>query len=383
MSILKSIRERSTIEKAVGIRVSQDADGTPVIETHKTDQIKTLDQLLDASDVDKSEWEVKNWTSNVWNQMSTANGLVPLWQVKAQLQRKDLSQKNVNEIIAKGWAAFKRGISTTMPNAAKPCASGAGVMVEFAIPDLHLGKLAWNPETGHGNYDLEIAVTAHREALTDLIKRAPRAEEAWFVVGNDFFNVDNKDRTTTNGTQQDEDGRWQKTFVRGKELLMESIGMLRKKYPNVHVIVMPGNHDRQRAFYVGECLVEAFKGVNGVTIDNRPLFRKYRKWGDTGFGYAHGDGLKAKDIPYLCQQEARQIWGETSRFEFHIGHYHQEIQRWLGSVLCRVLPSLTPPDAWHCSKGYTMVEKAAMALVYNQRGLDTQIVHYPRKELFF
>ena len=382
MALLSSLKERSRITEKVGIRTYDDADGSPVIEAHKSDQIKTLDQLLEAAEVNKDEWEVDRHEANVWNQMSGANGLVHLWQVKAKLRRKDLSQTNVNEIMKAGWAAFKRGLSIASQKGAKPCAAGTGVMVEFAIPDLHLGKMAWTPETGHGNYDLDIACKAFREALHDLVARAPKAEEAWFIIGNDFFNVDNMERTTTSGTPQDEDGRWQKTFVKGKELLMEGIGVLRRKYPTVHVIVMPGNHDRQRMFYVGECLLEAFKGVDGIHIDNRPLFRKYRQWGDTGFGYAHGDGLKAKDIPYLCQQEAREIWGRTKRFEFHIGHWHQEIQRWLGSVLCRILPSLTPPDAWHASKGYVMVEKAAMAYVYNQRGLDTQIVHYPRRELF-
>jgi predicted phosphodiesterase len=305
-----------------------------------------------------------------------------LWQVKARLRRKDLSQATVAQIIRDGFVAFRNAVKLPLSQLAKPNKNGKGTMVEFALPDLHLGKLAWSEETGHGNWDLKIAETVYKEAIEDLLVRAPEAEEAWLIVGNDFFNVDNDAGTTTAGTPQDEDGRWQKTFKKGKELLLWSIGRLRKKYAKVKVIVVYGNHDKQRTYYVGEVLAEASKSMTGVEVDNRPLDRKFYQWGDTGLGYTHGDRIKVKDLAHLVQNEARQIWGNTKRFELHLGHLHQDIVKSLGGVTVRWIPALCPPDAWHSKSGYTMSEKAAMLFEYDQSGMKNLYVHYPRKELF-
>ena len=110
---------------------------------------------------------------------------------------------------------------------------------------------------------------------------------------------------------------------------------LRKKFPSVKVIVVYGNHDRQRAFYLGEVLVEAARLLPGVSIDNHPKIRKYFQWGATGLGYTHGDRIKSKDLAHLCQYEAREIWGATKRFEMHLGHLHQDIVKTLGGVIIR------------------------------------------------
>jgi len=374
---------RSSIIDKTGIRVSTDENELPVIEAHSTKQVKTLDELLEAANFSREEWEVERSKANVWHQFSGENGLVPLWQVTAQLRRKDLSPETIAELIKAGSKGLKRGLESNLKDKlAKKSKDGKGVMVEFALPDLHLGKFAWNNETGHGNYDINIAEEVYDQAMDDLVARSAEAEEAWYIVGNDFFNVDNDSGTTTAGTPQDEDGRWQKTFVKGKEIVMCAIGKLRKKYPKVKVIVVYGNHDRQRSFYLGELLVEACRSISNVEVDNRPLLRKYYQWGATGIGYTHGDRIKQKDLAHLVQNEARKIWGDTTRFELHLGHLHQDIVKSLGGVLVRWLPALCPPDAWHSSQGYVMSEKAAMALEYDQTGMRNQHVHYPNEQLF-
>jgi predicted phosphodiesterase len=336
---------------------------------------------MDQANYSAEEWEVLTSVANVWHQMSTANGLVPLWQVKATLRRRDLSPSMIRDLIQKGYASMRSALRMALPKV-KSNPQAEGVMVEFALPDLHLGKLAWSDETGHGNWDLKIASEVFKDAIEDLVCRAPNAQEAWLVVGNDFYNVDNDTKTTTGGTPQDEDCRWQKTFVEGKQLVLHAIARLRKKYPMVRVIVVYGNHDRQRSFYLGECLAEGFIEEPSVVIDNRPLLRKYYQWGNTGIGYTHGDKIKTNNLAFLAQNEARDIWGKTTRFEIHLGHLHQEIVKTLGGIIIRWLPALCPPDAWHATNGYVMTEKAAMALVYDQKGMNNLIVHYPEPKQF-
>ena len=369
------------IRESLGLRISQNRDGLPVLESHNTKQVQTLEELMRQANYSLDEWEVVNSVANVWHQMSTANGLVPLWQVKATLRRRDLSPQMVRDLIKEGYAAMRKALRMKLPKHKKN-PRGVGKMVEFALPDLHLGKLAWGDETGHGNWDLAIAGKVFIEAIEDLIARAPEAEEAWFVVGNDFYNVDNDAKTTTGGTVQDEDGRWQKTFMEGKKLILFAIARLRKKYAKVRVIVVFGNHDRQRSFYLGECLIERFLNDDSVIVDNRPLLRKYYEWGNTGLGYTHGDKIKTANMAHLAQNEAREIWGRTKRFELHLGHLHQEIVKTFGGIIIRWLPALCPPEIWHSSNGYVMSEKAAMVLVYDQHGMSELIVHYPDPKRF-
>ena len=376
-----SIPSLKEIRESIGLKVSKDASGMPILEAHTTKQIKTLEGLLEEANYSLDEWEVERSVANVWHQMSTTNGLVPLWQVKATLRRRDLSPDMISDLISKGLSAFKKAIAMKLPQP-RLNPSSQGVMVEFNQPDLHLGKLAWSEETGHGNWDIKIAAKAYREGLEDLISRSPDANEAWLLAGSDFYNVDSDTKMTTAGTVQDEEGRWQKSFIVGEELMQWAIGRLRKKYPVVRVIIIPGNHDGQWSFYLGRCLDAFFRNEKSIIIDNRPLRRKYYSWGNTGLGYAHGNDIKSGDLGSLCQYEAREIWGATKRFEMHIGHLHQDIVKTIGGVIVRWVPALCPPESWHNSKGYVMSEKASMAFVYDQDGMKNMIVHYPNPELF-
>jgi hypothetical protein len=372
-----------TAQKGAGVRLTFDKDGDPIIEAHKTHQIKNIDELMEAANYSREEWEVTKTEANVWHQMSNENGLVPLWQVKAKLQRKQLSPEIIGNLFQAGADAFRKALRIPSTKLAKKTdKTQKGVMVEFALPDLHLGKLAWNEETKGGNWNVEIAEQTWKDAILDLQARAPQAEEAWLVVGNDFYNVDNLDGSTTSGTPQDEDGRWQRTWRRGATLISWTIGVLRKKFPKVKVIVVYGNHDHQRSFYLGEYLQAWFHEDDSVDIDNNPCSRKYFQWGNTGIGFTHGDRVKTADLAHLCTTEARQLWGNTKRFELHLGHLHQNIVKPLGGVIIRWLPALCTPDAWHAKSGYTMSEKAAMLFEYDQTGLRNIHMHYPNEALF-
>jgi predicted phosphodiesterase len=303
--------------------------------------------------------------------------LIHLWQAKARLKRLDFSQKQIAELFKSALAKVKVALKTPIP---KYKHTPTGKMFMLGVPDLHLGKYAWSEETGHGNWDCKLAKAAWEEAIDDLLSRAPECDECWFPIGNDFFNVDDYLQNTTAGTHQDEDGRWQKTFRYGVEMTKWAIARCRKKFPHVKVIMVYGNHDRQRSWYLGELLLELSEFMDGVEVDNRPLDRKYFKWGQTGIGIAHGDRLKEKDLSNLCQNEAREIWGETKRFELILGHIHNPVVKTLGGVLTRWLSALCPPDMWHSKSGYTMAEKTATGFVYDMVGMVMQLTHYPQEK---
>lgn len=379
-----------------GITRTMTPDGDIAIQANQTSTIRTFEALLDACQIDTDAFEVSRGEVNKWEVMSDKSGLTPLFQVKAKVTRKALTREEVLKSFQIADKAYRN--YPKLPKASPVPASGKGTMVEFALPDLHLGKLAWTRETSHGNWNVDRACVAWENAIDDLITRSPLAEEAWFIVGNDFFNVDNQDETTTGGTPQDEDGRWAQTFQRGVELLHQTTAKLLQKFPKVRLIVVPGNHDSQRAWYLGAALEEYWNGYyrakskflkkeikdedREVVIDNTPNFRKYYQWGRTGIAFAHGDRLKKMELGHLCANEARDIWAKVDSFEFHLGHLHQNMVQGIGGVTVRWLPALCPPDAWHAKSGYTMSEKAAQLFVYDQSGLTGTLIHRPDKAIF-
>ena len=112
----------------------------------------------------------------------------------------------------------------------------SGNLLEVNIPDLHLGKQSWAEETGFRNYDIKIAAQRYRDAFDDMLSRVLKEnkfDEILFVVGNDLFNSDNAYpiTTTTAGTPQQDDARWQKVFRLGRQLMIESILKLEKIAP--------------------------------------------------------------------------------------------------------------------------------------------------------
>jgi hypothetical protein len=127
-------------------------------------------------------------------------------------------------------------------------------LLEISIMDHHLGKYCCELETGRA-YDPEISERMFIIALEDLLAKSASlpVEKVLFVCGNDFLNTDHLGRTTTAGTPQDEAIRYQESFLRGRQLLVRAIDRLRQIAP-VQVVMVTGNHDTQRLYYLGDVL---------------------------------------------------------------------------------------------------------------------------------
>jgi hypothetical protein len=252
------------------------------------------------------------------------------------------------------------------------------------IFDLHLGKLAWAEETGE-DYDVKIAAKRFRVALEDLIQKASgyQIQYILFPIGNDFFNSDRSKPfpSTTNGTPQADDGRWQRFFRLGIQLITEAVIRLGKIAP-VKVVTVFSNHDHERVFYLGETINAVFSGKEGYLVDNSPKVRKYFQWGECLIGLAHGHNEKAQDLPLIMAQEAKQQWSETTYREWLLGHYHSK-QKYMTQnsydykgVRVTYLTSPSSADVWHYEKGYVGAVKGAEAYIYNkEEGLIGSVSH--------
>ena len=321
-------------------------------------RIHTLAQLIKAFEIDETEWEVERFIANKWEMGYTtgpktakASAVEPLYQVKAFLRRK----RNIVDAKAEieDLKNLSRGSMPAHPVSKRPPATKGG-MLEINLTDHHFGKLSWKLETLFANYDVKIAAALFWRAFDALLARAPfnYYEEIWFIVGNDLFNADNVEGTTTSGTQVESDVRHKKTYRTVRNLMIHAIDELRKRTDKVKVIVVPGNHDYNSAWHFGDSLDLFFSQDDDVEVDNNPAPRKYHVYGNTLIGFTHGDKGKSSRLPELMAAESRELFGATKFHEWHTGHLHQTRTEEHHGVRVRILPALCPRDKWHSEMGF-------------------------------
>jgi hypothetical protein len=349
-------------EPAAGaeVKISGSADAQSV--SSRSSRIRSVEDLLIATNTDTRIWEVERHVINKWSvgardPISGDILTADLFQVKAWLRRK-VAEQRLETVFNRLLEQFK----TAAPvRPALPRSPGRKGMLEISIMDLHLGKYCFAAESGRA-YSPEISSRFFWDALEDLLQKAAAypVEKILFVVGNDFFNVDNLAKTTTAGTFQDEAGRWQESFLQGRNLLVKAIDRLMTVAP-VHVLVVPGNHDTQRMWYLGDTLASWYRNTADVFVDHTSTPRKYVLFGKNLIGFCHGNSERHEKLPVLMATERPKEWAASAdgSRHWHVGHFHSKKTKVfvahedLQAVQVRVLPSLCPPDAWHASMGYS------------------------------
>lgn len=350
-----------------------------VIEENKQEielnsyEIKTVEQLLEYAEVDTDIWEVSKFVVNTWGSET-----YPCYQCKAWLQRKT---KEID--LKKQIEYFKESAKKHAPKYKKIVHDiKSDNMLEIAIPDFHFGQLSWKEETGGENYDIKIATKLYIDAITYILQNAKiyNPSKIVFIIGSDFFNVNSMMNQTAAGTVQDEDGRWQKTYTYGRELVVKAIDICRE-VADVDVIVIYGNHDFERSFYLGDSLWCWYNNCNNVTVNNEPLPRKYFKWGKCLIGSTHGDKEVRGSLPMLMATEARHLWKDVKFCEWHTGHKHIKNKKEIKTVdenvtmRERIIPSLCPIDAWHSLKGYNHIREA-QGFIWNKEKGNISVINY-------
>ena len=100
-------------------------------------------------------------------------------------------------------------------------------MFELPIQDLHLGKYSTSDIVSE-SYNTEKAKECFNRVIDESIERLKNTpiEKILFPVGNDFWNFDTASNTTTGGTPQDSDRKYQTLFKEGVQLLIDGISRL-------------------------------------------------------------------------------------------------------------------------------------------------------------
>lgn len=339
-------------------------------------EIRTVQDVIDHSEVDTLTWEVERFICNSWPMgyvdKATGKGAQePLYQVKVWFRRRmSKPLMDAAEAIYQRYAAVA---PTKFPPAPK-LKRARPAMAVYPLCDVHVGKLAWKPEAGVDN-DLKITERRYRESIERLkyFTRGVEVERAVIGVGNDLVHIDNKAAQTTSGTPMNCDGRLGKIVTVAFDLMTWTIDDLLTRVDSVEVLHVPGNHDSNVSYFIARMLDERFRHCKRVHVDIDPISRKYVHWGCNLIGFTHGEGVSnPNNLPTIMATEKPEEWAKSTCREWHLGHEHTEkkfttrdIQEKHGVVM-RWNSALSGGDAWHHWKGFIGNRIATDAYLYDR-----------------
>jgi hypothetical protein len=236
------------------------------------------------------------------------------------------------------------------------------VDIEVSISDFHLAKKTLEGET------IEDKKEQYMSVLIDLVEKVRNSfdiNKVVFPISNDFFHTDNYQNSTTNGTPQDVLVGYDNEYEEGFDLLVQAITYLQEVAGTVEVILVQGNHDRTKSFYLAHALDIFFRDNDKVSFERNHSTVKSTILGNTFIGYHHGN-CKIDELPLLfATGDTAADFGLATYREIHTGDKHHYMAKEIKGVRIQQMPSLSGTDRWHADNNYVNNIRAGLVLIYD------------------
>jgi hypothetical protein len=238
------------------------------------------------------------------------------------------------------------------------------VDVEISIADYHLAKRCVDGDNSPETRALRYYNVA--QSLINKVEANYNINTVVLPISNDFFHTDNYQNQTTQGTPQDTIMEYHSEYELGFSVLVDTINMLRQHSSTVQVILVQGNHDRTKSFYLAHALDVYFKKDLDVEFIREHSTIKGITLGNTFIGWHHGN-CKLEDLPLLfaTHPQYSQAFGNAKYREVHTGDKHHYMAKEVKGVRIQQMPSLSGTDRWHLDNNFVHSVRAALALVYD------------------
>lgn len=355
----KLLKQLKTQEKPETTKFQEDVKkGEAELSFKSQVEIHDLDELIKESKIDTNKWEITKYVQNYWG-----NGENPHWQVKAWLSKKkgDYGLKEFSKFL-ENWKVKEIDEYETREHYPHKQL----VDIELNIADFHLAKRSFQGDT------LESKEFDYYRAVSDLVGKVKSNYEInkiVFPIGNDMFHSDNYQNNTTAGTPQDVTAWYDEEYEKGFEILANSINFLITQAIEVEVILVQGNHDTTKGFYVAHALEVFFKEYKNVKFQRHHSRIKHTIVGNTFIGYHHGNKCNLDSLPILfaTSPESALDFGKVKYREIHTGDKHHYLAKEItgSGVRIQQVPSLSGHDRYHVDNGFINQIRAALVFIYH------------------
>ena len=336
--------------------------GTGEIIFNSKNEIRTLEELIDKCDIDTTKWDVIRYVQNYWG-----NGKFPNWQVKAWL-----GKKSVQQLFQDKFIEFLSSYSPSCKNILSPKnIPKYSACLIINKQDAHLNKFDINGE----NYLLErfSNILEKTETIINQAKLSNNLEHIIYILGSDEFNSEWMG-TTTKGTIQENILSYHTSFEYICNHEVEVITMLLQHSKNTEVVFVPGNHDEYVGWHLVNWLKTYFRGVNRITFDISPKYRKYISYGNTALMFNHGDAIKPEKLAGIFPIEYREEWSQHEYFYIFCGDKHTELSQDFNGIKFYRLPALTAATSkWEDKNGYVGAKAEVNGFLIDETYVITNI----------
>ena len=265
-----------------------------------------------------------------------------------------------------------------IPQKMEPKGDNLGVINLY---DAHLDKVSLAAETteeidGSIQENIQNFESAFDEFLHTLVDNGVR--HVHFPLGHDLWEVNDHYLLTKNGTPQRVNVPWQQGFSVGLDMVRRCIDKAAQVVDSIDVILIPGNHDEDQNFYLGEVLRHIYQSSDRVNVGYSRRKRKYRLFGDVLLGYSHGENTtsqkKIERLPLNMAHEAAEKWAQATVRMMLLGHIHRKLQHKilhnLDAIGCEIkfLRSVGTENKYEFDNGYTGIPKTAELYVFSEDG---------------
>jgi hypothetical protein len=352
------------------VKCEEDIDnGTKEIVYNISEEIRSLDDLIEKCNIDVTKWDVSKYVQNYWG-----NSKSPHWQVKAWISRKKEDQL-FQENFIKFLSNYKPSVKKTF------------VSEDNGKPD---ACLILNKQDAHLNkYDIEgsnniewrgISIERKVETILSQAKLSNNLTTITYIIGSDEFNSE-WTNMTTKGTPQQNTDDYQKSFeeICNHELCMIYLLMENANY--VEIIYVPGNHDEYVGWHLIKWLEAYFRNQvedERITFNTETNYRKYVTYGSTAMMFNHGDVIKPAKLASIFPMEFRDEWSYYDHFYIFTGDKHHELSQDFNGIKFYQIPAFSKAKSqWDNKNGYTCSKAEVTAfLIEMEQGMTNIFKQY-------
>ena len=350
---IKPNMKEETTEKTT--RVNEEK-GTLESTLEITFDPQTVEELAKLHKIDLSKYKI----SNYWSKLKS-NGKFTSSVFATLRKPKDYNPEDFAKFLEK-WEAKPINFGYDLSGFTS---EKEWVDVELNLADFHLAKKTFQKDT------VESKAFDYYKTVNELVQKVKsnyNINKLVFPISNDFFHTDNYQNTTTNGTPQDVTVWYDEEYEKGFDILANTINFLLTQASTVEVILVQGNHDRTKSFYVAHALEVFFKGYKNLKFQRHHSVTKHTVVGNTFIGYHHGN-CKIDGLPliFASSHDSCKEFANAKYREIHTGDKHHYMAKEINGSGVRIqqMPSLSMDDRWHVDNGFINQIRAGLALVYH------------------
>jgi len=331
------------------LEFKEDLDkGTAEIKGLSLTEPRTAEEIIELLKIDTKKWKL----SSYWNKERHDGWFISAMVTAIKHESKDV----LVEVIANFKPQYQPVLNILINE--KFDRDCVGVI---STQDLHFGK-----------EDNEDIVEHFKDAIEDLVHRAYMSHKLTkiiYVVGGDLLNMDTFNGSTTSGTPVDNSQRAQEAYTEAFDALYWSINYLKQFCIDLHVVYLPGNHDRLSSFHMAHALSKCFNSED-ISFDVKYAERKVVMYGKNMFAFEHGD-ISKKNTALVYATEFPIEWGMAKYRTCYTGHFHSKkttefiTENEHNGFAIKHLPSLCSTDYWHYHNKYTGSKRQAIMEIHD------------------